>query len=310
MAALVALLSPQVWLSVGAAPSSPFSLVCGSANAGSDVSCTLSRLSGGRGIYVLVKTFDVTAKAGTDYTAINQLYYFKSSILTQKIPVHTVVNPAATGILTFKVVASEGATPVSAIGSIVEPAPPPPPPPPSSLTWVPAPLHDGGFARVTNVSDPIWETEKAGMNGPTRSLVAGEIVAVYFNGWGIEADGSTSYAVYSITDGAAGRVKASDIQGVAPSPTLPLPPTNMSLPADWWVPGLVKANKTCPNANHPDQPGVTQGGVYRAAMLAGTHMQLASGQVGWANAQWIVFAADDPWQGAREVVTGDCLTGV
>jgi hypothetical protein len=185
------------------------------------------------------------------------------------------------------------------------PTPPPPPPPPTSA-WISAPLHDGGFARVKAISDSKWETTGAGAGRP---LIVGEIVAVYFNGWGSEANGQTSFAVYTLSDGGAGRAYAADLEGVAPSGNPPLPPPNMGLPADWWVPGLVVANKTCANAFDPAQPGVTRGGVYRASMLIGTHHSLASGETGFSGATWIVFASGDPWMGAREIVTGDCLTG-
>lgn len=278
-------------------------LSCGSATAGADVPCTISRATSGKGLYVLFETADGTAHAGTDYTAVRQLLYFKPSALTQTVAVHTALNPSAAGTLTFNAAIAASTLVVRSTGSIIEPAPPP-----IASAWVPAPLRDGGFARVVTVSDPLWETEKA-TGQVDRSLQVGEVVAVYFNGAAINFDGSIDLSVYAISDGAAGRVKAVDVEGVAPAGNPPLPPPNMNLPADWWVPGLVIANKTCANANDPAQPGVTQGGVYRASMLAGTHMQLASGQVGSSGSQWIVFAADDPWQGAREVVTGDCLTG-
>jgi hypothetical protein len=202
--------------------------------------------------------------------------------------------------------------------------PPPPPPvqcpdgstvpagqvcpssPPLPQSWVAAPLHDGGFARVRVVSDPKFEIAGAGSGRP---LVAGEIVAVYFNGWGVAWDNRTTFAVYALTDGSAGRAYAADLDGLAPSGNPPLPPANMGLPADWWVPGLVTANKTCPNAYDATKPGVTQGAVYRAGMMIGTHTALAPGVTGSAGAVWTVFAAGDPWQGARLTVRGDCLTG-
>lgn len=318
---LAVLLSPQAWLSVGAASSSTFSLVCGSANAGSDVACTVTRLSGGKGIYVLFQTSDGTAKAGIDYTAVSKLLYLKGSQLSASVAVHTVVNPAATGTLTFTAAIAASSTDLAnAQAAIIEPAPPPPTTqtcpdgsiiaassscpvaPPPTVSWVSAPLQDGGFARVTNASDSLWP-----MTGPGagRPLVNGEIVAVYFNGWGYQADGQASFAIYALSDGASGRALAGDLQGVAPVGTPP------GLPANWWVPGLVTANKTCGSATQPGQPGVVQGGTYRAAMLAGSHMKLADGVTGAPSNMWLVFATGTQQYTTGEVVVmGDCLTGL
>jgi hypothetical protein len=169
-------------------------------------------------------------------------------------------------------------------------------PPPPSNSWVAAPLHDDGFARVKANPDP-WDN--VGAN--SRPLVAGELVAIFANGWGADYAGRIVYEVMALSDGTMGRAYASDLDGVAPVGTPP------QLPADWWHPALVTANKTCPGAF--GGPGVTQGGIYRAEILVGTHTSLASGQTGSAGATWTVYAADDPWQGARVNVTGDCLTG-
>lgn len=172
-------------------------------------------------------------------------------------------------------------------------------PPAPADSWISAPLHDGGFARV-KANSALWD-----MTGPGagRPLIAGEIVAVFFNGWGAQADGRISFAIYALSDGSDGRSYADDLEGVAPVGSPP------QLPADWWVPGLVVANKTCANAYNAAQPGIVQGGIYRAAMVAGSHMAIASGQTGSAGSVWSVFAADDPWMGARIPIAGDCLTG-
>lgn len=288
--------SPQLAPPAGAASSSAFTVSCGTANAGSDVPCTVTRTSGGKGLYVLFATSDVTAHAGTDYMTVRQLLYFKASAITQTVAVHTAVNPNATGTVTFTASIAVGSVPSSTTGSIVEPATAPPP----ANSWVSAPLQDGGFARV-KANDADWDMTGPG-NG--RVLVPGEIVAVYFNGWGNDTDGATSFAIYALNDGTTGRAKAADLEGVAPVGTPP------GLPADWWVPGLVTANKTCGSATHAGQPGVVQGGVYRAAMLVGSHMKLATGVTGDASNIWIVFATGaQQYTTPQVVVMGDCLTG-
>jgi hypothetical protein len=179
------------------------------------------------------------------------------------------------------------------------PAPTPAPTP--TNTWVSAPLRDGGWARVKS-NDTLWDITGPGAGRP---LKAGEIVAVYFNGWGNQANGQDSYAIYTLSDGTSGRALAIDLEGVAPSGTPP------GLPADWWVPGLVTAAKTCSSAINSSQPGVVAGGVYRASMQAGSHIALTSGQVGLSSNLWNVYATGDlEFKTRGVVVTGDCLKGL
>lgn len=103
-------------------------LACGSAPAGQDVPCTISRVAGGRGVYVLFQTSDSTAKVGTDYTAVSEQVYLSAGTPSLALAVHTLVNPNATGTLTFNAALAGGAAVVRAVGNIVEPAPLPPVP--------------------------------------------------------------------------------------------------------------------------------------------------------------------------------------
>lgn len=282
---------------VGAA-SSNFSVSSVTVQAGADATFIVARSNGGKGVYALVQTSDSSAHAGPDYVAVKQLLYFRGGELAKTVTVPTVVDQAAAGTtLSFNIGIAAGANDIAwGRGSIVEPAPNPQP-----ATWVSAPLQDGGFARV-KANDGLWDSTGPGAGRP---LQAGEIVAVYFNGWESEADGRTAFAIYALADGTSGRAYASDLEGVAPVGSPP------GLPADWWVPGLVTANKTCtdPRQGHEGQPGVTQAGIYRAAMLAGSHKALASGEIGSAAAMWQVFATGDQSHTAFTVVTGDCLVG-
>lgn len=164
-----------------------------------------------------------------------------------------------------------------------------------------APLQDGSFAQVTNASDTEWSMTGP---GPGRPLMTGEIVAIYFNGGGYTGDNQVTYSIYALSDGSSGRALAGDLRGVAPVGTPP------GLPANWWVPGLVVANKTCANAVSSNGPGVTEGGVYRAALVAGSHMKLATGVTGDPSNMWQTYASGDlGYSAAHGVVTGDCLTG-
>jgi hypothetical protein len=184
------------------------------------------------------------------------------------------------------------------------PAPTPAPPPPGTA-WVAAPLQDGAFARV-RVSASSWSRLGPGAG---RALIPGEIVAVYFNGWGYEASGQASFAIYALSDGASGRALAGDLEGVAPASGTPPPP----LPADWWVPGLVTAARSCADIR-ASGPGVSAGGTYRAAMVAGSHMKLADGQTSPPAILWEVFATGDHnapnGNTALTIVPGDCLVGL
>lgn len=298
----------------GSQSSSTIAISDSSVAAGTLETFTITRLTGGSGIYVLVQTADGTAKAGVDYTPLHKLFYLKGGTKSVTFTVPTMLNTTATQ-LTFKVAAAVSSVAVTGTGTIIEPTntcpdgsviplsqtcPTPPPPPANS--WVNAPLQDGGFARVV-ANDSDWDMTGPG-NG--RVLVPGEIVAVYFNGWGNDADGQTSFAIYALSDGTNGRAKAVDLQGIAPVGTPP------GLPSDWWVPGQVTANKTCTDARaaFAGQPGVTQGGVYRASVLAGGHMKLMTGQTGDPSVMWEVFATgQQQFTTPIVVVSGDCLTG-
>lgn len=139
---VAALLSPQVAPSAGAVQltiSSP------SANAGDVETFTITRSSGGNGVYVLFQTADGTAKAGLDYVATKQLIYLKGSQTSATVTVPTLTNPGATGTLTFKAAVASGSTGVGAVASIIEPAPAP------TAQWVPAAMVDGGYARCKTV---------------------------------------------------------------------------------------------------------------------------------------------------------------
>lgn len=308
---MAALVSPQVWPPAWAAPVSNFSLSSPTVQAGNTEVFTITRLSGGQGLYVLFQTSDGSAVAGTDYTATKQLVYFKGGVTSVTVSVPTKLNSNAIK-LTFRAVIAASTISVAATGTILEPTQTCPDgsvlplaqtcsTPPPSNSWVAAPLQDGGFARV-KANDGLWDMTGPG-NG--RVLVPGEIVAVYYNGWGVEADNSTSFAIFALNDKTTGRAKASDLEGVAP---VGAPP---GLPTDWWVPGIVNAIKTCTDARptFAGQPGITQGGAYRAAMVAGSHMKLASGQTGDASNMWIITGTGDQTYTAHSVVTGDCITG-
>jgi hypothetical protein len=304
LAAVIAAAFLSAWLAspAGTTTLSTFAIADARAQAGSAVVFTIRRTSGSGPINVLFQTADGTAKAGPDYLTIKKLVYFKGGQSSAQVEVPTSIDLADLGqVLQFSVaIAASKAGAATARGSIVEP----PAPTPAPNSWVSAPLQDGGFVRV-KANDGLWD-----MTGPGsgRALVAGEIVAIYFNGWGSQADGQTSFAIYALRDGTNGRVLASDLEGVAPSGSPP------GLPADWWVPGLVQAAKTCGDNQHAGQPGVVQGGIYRAAMVAGSHNKLASGQASSAGIFWEVFATDDQnapnLSTAHTIVAGDCLTGL
>jgi hypothetical protein len=124
------------------------SLACGSAPAGQDVPCSISRVSGGKGVYVLFQTSDDTAKAGTDYTAVSKQVYLSAGTSSFSIAVHTLANANAAGTLTFNAAVAGGSSVVRAIGSIVEPAPVPAPTP--TPTPLPGPT---GEAAITDNFD-------------------------------------------------------------------------------------------------------------------------------------------------------------
>lgn len=307
----------------GAALAAPVLHLSGwKASAGNAETFTITRVSGNGAATVSFKTGapgDV-AQPGIDYAATNVIINWQPKQVTAQVKVPTLPNAAYAGHnITFTATITVAGKATSALGLIMEPAAPPPPsatqtcpdgsvipaastcpPPPPATQWVSAPLQDGGFARVKNANDSQWP-----MTGPSgRPLVNGEIVAVYFNGWGYEANGQPSFAIYALSDGTSGRALAGDLEGVAPAGTPP------PLPADWWTPGLVTANKTCGSATQPGQPGVVQGGTYRAAMLSGTHMKLADGVTGAPSVMWLVFASGAQQYTTGEVVVmGDCLTG-
>jgi hypothetical protein len=132
-AIVAALLMPLLASPAGASPSvqAAFSIPSVSANAGAVEVFTVTRTAGGKGLYVLFETSDVTAKAGTDYSHVKQLLYFRASQVSATVSVPTFVNPRATGTLQFNVAISAGSSAVRATGKIVEPAPAPPPPPPT-----------------------------------------------------------------------------------------------------------------------------------------------------------------------------------
>jgi hypothetical protein len=302
LAAVIAAAFLGAWLAApaGTTTLSTFAIADAQAQAGSAVVFTIRRTSGSGPINVLFQTADLTAKAGPDYLAIKKLVYFKGGQSSAQVEVPTSIDLADLGkTLQFSVaIAASKAGAATARGSIIEP----PAPQPAPNSWVSAPLQDGGFARVKNASDSLWPITGPGSGRP---LVNGEIVAVYFNGWGYQADGQASFAIYALSDGTSGRALASDLEGVAPSGSPP------ALPADWWVPGLVKASKTCGSATQPGQPGVVEGGIYRAAMLAGSHMKLADGQTSAPPIMWLVFATGvQQFTTGEVVVTGDCLVGI
>jgi Calx-beta domain len=305
---LMVLLSPQVWppawvLAATTLTTPTFTIsASGDVQAGQSEVFTISRVTGAQGYYVLFSTQDDTAIAGTDYVATKTLLYFSKGTKVLTVSVPTMVNSNALGTtLHFRgvIASSTGTGAIATTVGIIEPPapPPPPPPPPSTLSWNPAPLQDGGYAKVTSSTDVDWA-----VTGSGRSLVAGEIVAIYFNGWGFDTDNTPSYAVYAFSDGAYGRIKGSNLQGVVPVGTPP------PLPGNWWLPGMVTASKTCSDAINSANPGVTQGKIYNARMLIGSHMTLSTGQSGSSASMWIV-TLPGLLTGYPSVVTGDCLTG-
>lgn len=130
----------------GAAPTPTFAISSPTVQAGQPEIFIISRVSGGSGAYVMFKTKDGTAKAGTDYTAISQLVYVKAGVQTVAVSVPTLVNPAVSGVtLTFSAAIATTNTPVVGTGSIIAPGAPPP-------QWVLAALTDGGYAQCNNPS--------------------------------------------------------------------------------------------------------------------------------------------------------------
>jgi hypothetical protein len=251
---------------------------------------------------VWVNTSDVgqSAVAGRDFTALSHNVDFDNKETSRTFTL-TILNRHGTAgnrsfTVKFKSQRYANLSAPTMTVNITSVAPPPP-----ATTWISAPLRDGGFAKVAAVSDVDWDLT-ATTSG--RPLVAGEAVALYSGAAGYDWQGDLTYSIYALQDGTQGEVKASHLSGVAPVGILP------TLPADWWVPGLVTANQTCTNLYHPDRPGVTQGSTYHARMLAGGRMSIAAGQTGIPGQAWVVSGAGDQTYIATEsVVDGACLTG-
>jgi hypothetical protein len=130
-------------------------LACSSAPAGQNVNCTISRLSGGQGVYVLFQTSDGTAHAGVDYAATKQLVYLKGSVNSAAVAVPTFPNPnGATGTLSFTAAITAGSVVVKASGSIVEPAPAPVPVPTPAPPPVTPPSSDPPL--IAGVTQACW----------------------------------------------------------------------------------------------------------------------------------------------------------
>jgi hypothetical protein len=299
------------------------------ATAGKPEVFTITRISGNGAATVTFATGAPTdvAKPGVDYTPVTQTITWKQGQTSATINVPTFPNQAYAGSnIGFTVTITANGKSSTATGLIVEPAATTAPPPatqtcpdgtvipaastcpttsPPTNSWVSAPLQDGGFARV-KAAPSTWSRVGPGTG---RALVPGEIVAVYFNGWGYSADNQTTFSIFALGDQVAGGALASDLEGVAPVGS---PPELAKLPSDWWIPGLVQATKTCPDVQKGG-PGIVAGGIYRAAMVAGTHTKLAAGQTSSPSILWEVFATGDQnapdLRTAHTVIAGDCLMG-
>ena len=211
--ALVAVLFASVALA-GVTPT--FTIDNPTAEAGKPVTFTVTRVSGDRGGYVLFRTADGTAKAGVDYQATERLVYVRAGADVITVPVPTFANPAASGPLTFT--AAIASTNVGLAGTATITQPPPPPPPPQ---WVPAPLVEGGYARVkvTTLGWPKGQNPTANQYNYIdvyRQAQAGEILQIYPNGWGYSWDNRVTYSLHGLTDPRDIVILyASDLEGVA-----------------------------------------------------------------------------------------------
>lgn len=194
-------------------------LACAPAQAGQDAACSITRLSGGRGVYLLFQTSDGTARAALDYTAVSKQVYLPAGQQSASIAVHTRINPAATGALTFNAAVAGGAAVVRAIGSIVEPAQPPPAPPPTPVPtsqWIPAPLTVGGYACSK------WQAGPCGSGivyRITGAMMSADAVPVQQYTAVFDQDASGQFPLGdSFAVNFVGTWAATDLVGIAPAP--------------------------------------------------------------------------------------------
>lgn len=153
------------------------------------------------GTYVLIKTADGTAHAGTDYTPNNHLYYLRPNQTSVIFTVQTQVNPGGTGTLDFSIVAAASNLTARGIGHIVEQTVIP-------VGYIAAPIQKGGLAVVTGTDN--WQITGP---GPSRLLNKGEIVSLY-TGPFLNYDGEYTWAVHSNNED--GRMWQKNLQGIIP----------------------------------------------------------------------------------------------